>query len=160
MSDRTTLLCNSFLIKVFSNINTQIHKTINQFYSRNQRSKRKKKRLIIQCIGNVINIPKNLQVSNHYDVYYNTVTTSISINIEVGNSFIRNENPNSTLNNFLLNQDSYIIYTDGSKIAGSICSGWACICKELNIPIKKSVSNTASVFTTECIALNDAHCFI
>lgn len=76
--------------------------------------------------------------------------------MELGSKLKRTENADSTLNNFLSNSESYRIYTDGSKVAGSNSVGSACICRELNISIKRSIPITASVFTAECIALNDA----
>lgn len=41
-------------------------------------------------------------------------------------------------------------------MSGSDCVGSACICPELNIYFKKSINCNASIFTAECVALNDA----
>ena len=50
----------------------------------------------------------------------------------------------------------YTIYIDGSKKSGNSAVGSACICPELNFSSLKAINKNASVYTAECIALNDA----
>ncbi|XP_029674539.1 uncharacterized protein LOC115242419 [Formica exsecta] len=155
IQDRTRFLCNSYLSKVLTNTCTQINKTINQYYLKKQ----KKNRLLKQCIDDTLNITKNLHIHNHYDIYsfdFETVITSIPINTKIGKHLKQNVNPNTSFNKFISKHNSYTIYTDGSKVNGSNSVGTACICQELNIIKKRNITNTASVFTAECIALNDA----
>ena len=159
INDRAVFLCNYFLTRSLSNTSIQTNKEIIHYYSRNKTDKRKRKRLIVQCILKYLNEGKhnNLYIDNQFSIYrfdYTTITTSITINTEIGTSLKYIENPNIKLGNYLFKEDTLKIYTDGSKIEGAASVGVSCICRELNISIKKSVSSTASVFTAECIALN------
>lgn len=66
-----------------------------------------------------------------------TIITSIPINTKIGNLLKQNAIPNTTLNKFISNYNSYTIYTDGSKIGGSNLVATACICQKLTRLKKK-----------------------
>ena len=48
------------------------------------------------------------------------------------------------------------IFSDGSKIKDANTVGAACSSYSLSVTEKKSINSVASIFTAECIALNDA----
>ena len=52
--------------------------------------------------------------------------------------------------------NAYAIYTDGSKSTDSVSTGSACYCPYLNESIAISTVKFASIFTAECIAINEA----
>lgn len=60
------------------------------------------------------------------------------------------------MSEFLSSQDAYAVYTDGSKMLNSDFVGEACVCPKLNVEIKKTIANNASVYTAESIAISNA----
>ena len=84
---------------------------------------------------------------------YKTITTSVPIDIELGKTLKKSKNPISTFTEFLKTTDGCNIYTDSSKFDDSR-TGLACICPQLNLFVKKTISSNASVYTSECIALD------
>ena len=63
---------------------------------------------------------------------------------------------NSLIKDKYETQGEISIYTDGSKIPFSISVGSDCYCPRLNIRKTRSISSLVSIFTAECIAINDA----
>lgn len=95
----------------------------------------------------------------NYNIYrydYDTLTTRIPVNTELGKKIQSSTYPEKCFNDFLKTIDAYCIYTDGSKKTDNSCVGSACFCDDLNIIKTKSIEKQASVCTAECIALNDA----
>ena len=91
-----------------------------------------------------------------YNYDYNTLTTSVPINITFGKELRKSSSPNLVINELLEKSSACGIYTDGSKSPKSKCCGSAVIHPNENLNIYKSIESSASVFTSECIALNDA----
>ena len=64
--------------------------------------------------------------------------------------------PNTILNDTINKSGSYRIYVDVSISKNARSVGSACICEDLNVTTLKSNSKFMSIFTAECIAINDA----
>ena len=90
------------------------------------------------------------------------VTTSIPINFDLGRklkSLQINQSkisPNLYLKNYLRNNESYINFTDSSKIPGAKSVGAACTCPNLKYSSIVSLNANTSIFTAECIAIYNA----
>ncbi|XP_011299754.1 uncharacterized protein [Fopius arisanus] len=92
-----------------------------------------------------------------YNYNYEDVLTSIPYNSEIGEEIKQTGNIRIIAKKIREgNEEMYEIYTDGSKVKGTNSVGAACFCPQLDVKITKSINPKSSVFTAECIALNDA----
>ena len=159
LKDRIQYLCECYLAKILTNNSSLTYKNIIRFHYIQKKNPNKKNRLLGNCISSVMNFEKLLNVQDNYYIYkqdYETLTTSVPFDKKVGMSLKQNLNANEMLNDFIQNKHAYSIYTDGSKMLDSNSVGAACICPQLEVIIKRSLNKHASIFTAECIALNDA----
>lgn len=156
VEDRTEMLCNRFLIKSLSNKNSDIYKKV--LYATN--TSKKSNRMLIKCIESVkASIIDNIDTEDSLHLYrenYYINTFPIPINTQLGKSLKESANPNLLLTEFLSEQCTLAIFTDGSKINKAKHVGSACYVPQLNLEISKSIIEYASVFTAECIAINQA----
>ncbi|XP_058796888.1 uncharacterized protein LOC131667474 [Phymastichus coffea] len=159
MIKRIEFLCKCFLVKSISNNNSQTAQTISKFYYIVQKKKKISSRLISKCLATVmvdhsaIETRPNLLI---YQYQYETLATSIPIETELGNRLKESNNANEEFMQFMEKSHAVSVYTDGSKISEGLHTGAACYCPDLNIHIKKALHSRASVYTAECLALNEA----
>ena len=84
------------------------------------------------------------------------MTHLINIEIHFGKRAIKVKDANLLIESLIVKENALPMYTDRSKSAESISVGTACICDALNRRIIKSINKSSSIFTAECVALNDA----
>lgn len=85
---------------------------------------------------------------------YQTITTSIPFNDQVGIECKQSRNPGQSFETFLSKCNGIKLFTDGSKMQS--CVGASCVAPDNDIRICRKVHSNSSIFTAECIALNDA----
>ena len=155
--ERTKFLCKCYLAKIISNSSLVIFNTIRKthtFLTKNRSNKTL--RLLNSCILEIYSM--QIQSQANYNIYifnYNTITTSIHINSDLGKKIKVSSNPNKILNDYLDKTSTHGIYTDGSKNDNDFV-GSACVYPLANIELGRSTSKIASVFTAECIAIYEA----
>lgn len=157
--DRSVYLCECYMAKIMSNSDSNVYTSIHAYHNLCKRRVRNRKILICQNIISSISSFKLIDKSDNYNLYrtnYEVLKTSIPVNTDLGYELNNITNPNNRLNDFLNNSYAISIYTDGSKVTSNRSVGTACVCPELSIRIKRSIPLVASVFTAECMALNDA----
>ena len=161
IEERVKFLCNSYLNKVLSNNNLLISKTITRLKNILTNKYKKGKftnSLILKCITEH-DTSKYIFTSNNFNLYihqYQLLFKNININLQFGKQLKPDENINIKVEKVISSDNAYAIYTDGSKSANSVSTGSACYCPNLNKSITSSIVKFASVFTAECIAINDA----
>lgn len=159
IKDRASYLANCFLAKTFSNNNIATQKALNCYSNICRRKNYKRQRLICECITSYSNLANEIDTIKNHNIYtydFVTHTTEIPIDTKLGQDLKYSLNPLLTFNNFLENSDAIALYTDGSKVLGAKRVGSACVSPALNVHVKRSMNNNASVFTAECVALSDA----
>ena len=87
---------------------------------------------------------------------YKTVITSLPIDTRFGRDLKNSNEANILLSDYLNNTNSLALFTDGSKITNENFVGSSGFCPSLYFHVENSINPMASVFTAECIALNDA----
>lgn len=111
-------------------------------------SKKKRKRLLTQCMENVKTISDHIEVHDSFAAYrhnYSTYEISIPFNKNLGEKLQKDKDPDFLMQTFLKNYDSLNIFTDGSKIKNNNHVGAACVVPSLNIEMYKSIIKNASV---------------
>ena len=159
IKDRTELLCYSYLAKVMSNLNSTTFKCITSFHNIVKKRTLIRNSLISRCISNFINSNHNIDSHGNYNIYchdYKTVITSLPIDTSLGRDLKNSNDPNALLTDYLNNTNALVLFTDGSKITNANFVGSSCLCPSLHFHVENSINPMASVFTAECIALNDA----
>lgn len=91
---------------------------------------------------------------NIYCHYYKTLLAPVNTDIEFGCGLSKAGDPNNPIEELLL-QSNAQSYTVGSKSIDTF-AGFACICLDLNVEIKRTLEKNAVVYTAECIAFQDA----
>lgn len=142
IKDRSKYLCHSYLLKVLSNKNLPIYKKIHQYHSLPARKKkRKRKKLLLQCIEEIIPATKAMTTQQNYNIYltdYETLTSSIECDIELGQILKDSTAPNSIIDDYIEQGNAIAIFTDGSKIQNASSVGAACSSDTLNVTVKKA----------------------
>lgn len=154
---RSKFLCLSYLSKILSNSSLTVNKSIHKSFSIIKITKRKS--LLLNCINDIIPLRQTLQIGPHYNIFladYDIFVNKIEIDTELGKKLKNSQNPNVILDRFIEQENAISIYTDGSKMSDAISVGTACISNSVNIVSQKSINNLASIYTAECIALNEA----
>ncbi|XP_015111523.1 uncharacterized protein LOC107037476 [Diachasma alloeum] len=127
----------------------------------NEIAPRDKERLINKCVRELIPVTPELHKGNHFDIYLNDYKTNMStpakgtIAIELA---IDSTNDTTELDPALIGRikNAIHIYTDGSKKSEGYSVGSACFSPELNVSRSLSINPQASVYTAECLAINEA----
>ncbi|XP_076235116.1 uncharacterized protein LOC143179689 [Calliopsis andreniformis] len=127
LESRARFLCNCFLVKAISNYNSFTYKSIANYFSSH-------------CM--TLDNPIEVQSQGSWCIHrhsFGTLATSIRIDVSLGHDVLSSHDANSTF-----------------QISDPAGVGSACICPELKACIKRTINCNASIFTAECIALNDA----
>lgn len=159
LKERSNYLCDCYIAKIMSNSNSDVYKTINNYFNFYKKKIPKRKFIICQRILSLSDYKNYIDVQNNYNIYcsdYEVLTSSIPFDTSLGKDLNIISEPNSMLDDFVNKNSTFAIYTDGSKVSSNACVGAACICPGLGISIRKSITFRASVFTAECIALNES----
>ncbi|XP_058807568.1 uncharacterized protein LOC131673537 [Phymastichus coffea] len=162
--ERSKYLCHSYLNKIYSNKELSLNQTItnfNRLLTNKDTSHRKFSNRIFQtCIENTYPSKNKIYSKNNFPIYttnYAVQTINVNVNTEIGQKLKKSNDPNSVLNKIISeNRNANIIFTDGSKSADSISVGSACFHVNKNKFIVRSIDKVASIFTAECLAINDA----
>ena len=80
-------LCNTYLTKILSNKNLAANKIINNYYQLIQESKTKNKRLLTQCITEIMPIKNIIYTHDNYIMYtidYELLTNIINYDDSLG----------------------------------------------------------------------------
>ena len=162
LQERSKYLGINYINKIYSNKNLLVHETLSNFsknFNKQSTTRKYSNRLLIQCIQIASPMFPEIISRNHYNNFsydYNILTYTINTNIEFGKSLKKSKDPNKKITELLTNHKAYAIYTDGSKITNSQSVGSACVVNDLESYSTKSLTKNASIFTAECIALNQA----
>uniref|UniRef100_A0A1Y1K8S0 Reverse transcriptase domain-containing protein n=1 Tax=Photinus pyralis TaxID=7054 RepID=A0A1Y1K8S0_PHOPY len=108
----TKILSNSILPS-FQTIQSIIH---NKNGNRNTIKLNEKPNLLKQCILDVTDL--NIKAHKNYNIYcfdYNVLKTSLNVNYDLGKHMKIAKDPNTILNAFLRENNSHVVFTDGSK---------------------------------------------
>ncbi|CAK9810914.1 hypothetical protein ANTPLA_LOCUS6726 [Anthophora plagiata] len=160
--DRFKYLCYRFLSKTFSNNSPCAFQTIRGYYYTTFYKTCRSTNLFRQCILSFMRDSSIIESHHNFNIYshdYSTVVTSIPFNDSFGHSLRSLENAddiNRRINNLTSENNAIAIFTDGSKGSDSNCIGAAYFCPKLDQVSKKCINKRASIFTAECIAINDA----
>lgn len=162
IEERSTYLCLNYIYKIMSNKNLLVHETLvhlNNNLNKQNNNKKYSNRIILQCIKTAFPRAKEIISRLHYNNYaynYDALTYTVITNSELGTTLKKSTDPNKTLDEFLEKEKAYAIYTDGSKTENASSVGIACVTHDPPTHSVKSINQNASIFTAECIALNQA----
>lgn len=160
IENRARFLGQLYVLKSLSNTNIISNRSIHQFYKKSKKQKRKRKRLLQRVIEEVVELTANkLLTEQQFHLYmyqYGNIISNIPVNIDLGNTVKRAQNPNNEFLKLINSQNAIKIYTDGSKSKYANSVGCSCVCDELNVTVNRSFPRETSIFTAECIALNEA----
>lgn len=156
ITERAKFLCDCQLTKSISNNNSDTYKMIKRLHCiSTKHSNIKTNRLLINRIRNLDFIQGNIDSQSNYNIYthsYQTLLTSIPFRTDYTTYQVKNDDVQ------VIQDNTLALYTDGSKIQleGKFTVGSACICPQLNYYSKHRLNEFSSVFTAECVALNEA----
>lgn len=159
LKDRAEYLCDCYMAKIMSNSSASVYKSVHNYYNLCRKKMCNRKILICRNIISFIDLLKSIDTRCNYNLYcanYDVLKMIIPVNTELGYELNNISDPNNRINDIVNNSDAFSIYTDGSKVLSNKSVGTACVCPELGISFKRSIPPDASVYTAECIALNDA----
>ncbi|XP_058800080.1 uncharacterized protein LOC131669309 [Phymastichus coffea] len=162
VEERVYFLCKNYINKVMCNTSLIAHKNILRIFKKvqhNQCKLKKSRRLLIKCIKNSDFTNSTIYTNSHYNIYlynYDIPFNNIIIDTEFGPQISKLTDLNAQINNRLADGNAYAIFTDGSKTPDGISVGAATVCDRLNVSIMTKLDNRESVFTAECIAINEA----
>ena len=157
--ERASYLGKCYFSKALSTKLSSVSENIDSYEKVKRKKQLKKNRLLNQCLEKVIEISKNIETKDKPTIYqceYNISISPLPVNVRFEHELKESVNPNQILNDYFQPLQTRIIYTDGSKIKDAPFVGSACICPDLKLKFKKSIFNQASIFTAECIALENA----
>lgn len=155
--DRAILLGDNFVAKNRSRSGTLTCYALNSFIGRFGGAKSPNTRVIHECIYRSEGYMENTRVSPDLPIFthaYETITHSIPFDFSVGPEVKRADNPHLAFEKLMTREDAVLIFTDGSKVAEGV--GSACTSVDGSVSITRGISPMSSIFTAECIALNDA----
>ncbi|XP_011313084.1 uncharacterized protein [Fopius arisanus] len=160
VKERAKYLIKNFLIKVMSNKGLQICSSIEDHTTARISIKKRQNRLLLTSIKEIEPMMDQLQREERISLYSHhlqDLMTEIPIDTETGREIkatsITEKWDESWKN---IHNSAYCIFTDGRKVEGGKSTGYACVCPQLNIRLSKSINNRASVYTAECMAINEA----
>ena len=156
LSLRLTQLCQNFLAKIFSNHSSQTFSTVQKFYhvfKKWDSTSRILIKTVSYCFENLSEISSHVTY-NIYSHDYDTLVSSIPVNIDLGKQLKRSKHANTEIKELVARSDAVAVYTDGSKTPSGV--GSACFFPQLDHKIKRKLNPNASVYTAECVALCDA----
>lgn len=160
IKERIKYLCKCFLSKISSTSGSLTLNNINKYYNTvKKKPNYKPKNIIFSCFESFVDANVRIIKTDKAVIFchdYNTIYTSIPINIKYGNLLKHSRIPNTLFSDIFSDMDGLKIFTDGSKSTESPHVGSACLCSELEICIQQTIDKNASVFTAESIALRDA----
>lgn len=156
ISERAIFLCKNYLMKILSHNNLQISSTILEKYLNSSPSDTKK-RLLRQCIQQITEYTPYLYKNDTFNIFNTNFETAIC-KLPTPE---KTQKSDSTTSNNADSHDNYCsqtvrVYTDGSKKTEGQSVGAAYYCPQLDFKKKISISPTASVYTAECLAINEA----
>ena len=156
---RSEYLGNCYLAKTISNSGCNSYKNVKCFLNICKKHKKEINSVFGECLANMGNWAHKIDSKAHYNLYnydYNTMITSIPINTNLGNNIKLSNTLNVIVDDFLSENNACAIYTDGSKSLNSKHCRSAVISQYDDFYSCKALVNEASVFTAECVALNEA----
>ena len=157
--ERAIFLGKCYFAKVNSTKKSLVYQTIDSYKKTMKKKIFSKKSLLYLCIEHISETSKFTEQFDNPIIYANKFSTlllQIPVNTKLGQELKESNNPNLELIELLSQSNSRNIFTDGSKITTSTYVGCSCICSDLNIFVKKSIHKQASIFTAECIAVEEA----
>ena len=156
---RAKILCINFLLKLYNNTNSIAYVTVKKYSKFIINDHRKKSNILYECVKSVKGIEHFIYTTELPGIYkrdYNIMKIPVNINNEVGKRLQSSQYANDLFLDIFDNDEAIKIFTDGSKVEGSVAVGCACVCPGLNLTKLVSINNKASIFTAECMALSDA----
>lgn len=156
---RAKLLCNNFLLKVYSKTDTITRNTIDKHARKIIFNCSLNIDTLRRCIKSIVGIKHQIYEDTHasiYNYHFNIFREPINIDFDLGKSLKDADHPNVVLYASLVNSDALNIYTDGSKKENVPAVGSACVVPELESIRTVSLNPKASIFTAECLALSRA----
>ena len=157
LAERAKEIGSSFLLKCFSHEKCQTKALATKVIRKCKKRKKNLNSIFYDCLQYVNKHSTIIDSSQKLYMYchnHSTILLDIFVNYEFGKSLGKTLNRTEEFNTHLVKSNALSIYTDGSKTPEGV--GSACICPDTNSIIQRSIDKNASVFTAECIALNDA----
>lgn len=159
LQNRAKILCNNFLLKLFTKTSTITYETLNKHIPMVILDPSKKKNLLRECIKKVVGLRHELHTDSlpgPYNYSYDSLTASLTVDIETGQLLKKSDYPNLLFQSIFAEQEAIRIFTDGSKSENGLSVGTSCISMDLEIIKTNSINPKASIFTAECLAISDA----
>ena len=159
LKHRTKMLCVNFLLKAVSVKHSISHETIKKYLPNIIHDRRKKIKLLNECILRVIDIQHLIDsdsLPSLYNYDHDVMKTPIPTNFDIGKKLQKSSNPNEIFNQIFNCSGSLKLFTDSSKSDAGLSVGSACVCSELNAIHTRSIICKASVYTAECMVISDA----
>lgn len=158
IKDRSMYLDCNFVTKALANKSHLCHKTLNKYFSKHRKSKRK--RILERCIEKVQEIARNeLKITEKDPLYYMELDDFFElppVNLEIGFTLKQSAVPGQLLQKHIEQNKALPIYTDGSLIQGAHADGYAVWIPHENHKIRGSLSTFASIFSAEAKAIISA----
>ena len=154
---RSSHLCKNFLTKTFSNLESQTLKSIKSFYNISMKRDAKANKILGSSLIDIYTLAEKVIKQPKHLIYchdFETLLTAVPADTSFGRNIVNSINPNEILNDLIVKNNALAVYTDGSKTSSGV--GYACISPQINVAINKKILCSASVYTAECIALNEA----
>ncbi|OXU32220.1 hypothetical protein TSAR_008014 [Trichomalopsis sarcophagae] len=148
---RTEITRDCFFAKILSNKCSLTAKAIKDHLIHIAKHPPKDDSVFANCIASTSEYSAYSMRDDKYTMYiqeYKTLITPITCTSKC-------KDPNDIVNK-LSKKNAYTIYTDGSKVKDNLYNDSARICPDLDICIQRSLNKKTSVYTAECIALDDA----
>ena len=155
---RAKYLGDCFFAKTLSNEGSLTAQTIKEHLIHTMKRLRKNTSVFDTCLASTNEYLPVIMRDDKYIIYnhnYKTLITTIP-RTSLFDDRKKCKDPDEAINKLLSQKNAHAIYTDGSKVKGNNYTGSACICPDLDICIQRSLNRETSVYTAECIALDDA----
>ena len=162
--DRARFLGSKYLDKVSSNTGHVMTRYIDTFRKKMALRRNRNKfqsRVFFSCIRETGSSIGCIHRSPRYGIYnvpYEALTNSISVDLDLGRELQASADPSARFLDFLRHRECTVWYTDGSRsdVDGSVRVGCASFSPVDNINISRCLDGRASIFTAESVALLDA----
>lgn len=160
LRDRAIFLGSSFIVKHLSVGTHPCNKVVKEYSRKNKKSKLKKTSVLEIFICEVSDMIKDViftSVQNEMHIHQlEDLTSDVPVDLELGKSLQGVPNPDDLVRLYYEEKCSPPIYTDSTLIPRNRSVGWAAVSPEDGYSVSSSVTNYASIFMAEMMALSRA----
>ena len=157
-------MCSVHFLKVLFDQSLPICETITYNTYRNNATrldKFKRRRLYELCAKSIEELIPYLSVMNNFNLYrlHSITATQLAQFLSIHSLAKISNDPNGWTNCLIETEQVCTIFTDENKSSEFPSVGSVCTCPQPDMVNKRSLIRNTSVFTAECVAINDAlHC--